>query len=152
MKSRLKPYSLLFIIILLVITLGFACNGETPPTGDPTPPNANVYTVRLDLSCTVKDDYGQDKVIECTYDGKTQAQMDGLPLTVEIDKSLSTLKNATPPTGNTVGAEEYRFVGWYYNDIKVDNTTVFSKTTFGDVTTITLTVKCERVFSPQMPL
>lgn len=151
MNRKLKTYTLLFIIILLLLILGFACNGKSS-TDEKPPSSANFYTVRLDLSCTVKDDYGQDKIIQCTYDGKTQAQMDDLPLTVEINKSLTTLKNATPPTGNTVGAEEYRFIGWYYNDIKVDNTTVFAQNTFGNVQTIVLTAKCERVFSPQMPL
>ena len=151
MNSKFKRHALLFIILLLILTLGFACNGETPPANDDTP-HADVYTVRLDLSCTVKDDNGQDKLIICTYDGKTQAQTDGSPLTVEKGKTLSGLKDATPPTGNTVGASEYRFVGWYYNGLKIDGSTVFNESIFGTVRQITLTAKCERVFSPQMPL
>lgn len=115
------------------------------------------YKIRLRLTCTVKGDNGQDKDIICTYDGKTQAETDNVNFTVKIGETFSELKAATPTQGNTVGAEEYRFIGWYYtdnngNDIKVDKNTAFTEEVFGKNVEITLNAKCERVFSPTMPL
>ena len=129
----------------------------TEPEEPTEPTESGVYRIRLILTCKVKGDNGQDKEIACSYQGKTQAEIDGEEIELECGRRFEGLKNATPPQGHTVGADEYRFVGWYYEKengetVKVDENTVFTGEIFGACGEIALVVKCERVFSPMMPL
>ena len=139
---------------------------KTNPTNEnPNPTERNegnyaaraVYKVRLMLTCTVKGDNGQDVEITCIYDGKTQSDIDGEELTVVRGEKFSSLKAAVPPGGNTVNSDEYRFVGWFYtgangNETQVNENTPFTEELFGTATEVILKVRCERIFSPVMPL
>lgn len=172
--KRAKRFGLYIIMFILAFAAMLSACSSTQTvynapqgTGDTTEPaqepidepvvDMQAYRIRLWLTCTVKGDDGQNKEINCTYDGKTQAEIDREIFAVESGKTFSGLQAATPPKGYTVGASEYKFTGWYYTDnggnrIKVDENTVFTTETFGNYGEITLKADCERVFSPTMPL
>ena len=109
------------------------------------------------LFCTIIDDNGAEKEIECTYMGKTQMELDINVTTIACGETYAELADATPPSGNTVGYHEYKFIGWVAKDkngaeIMVDKETIFSKDVFGNEEEIILSVICSRIFSPSMPL
>ena len=108
--TRAKRFSFYIIIFILTIVVVFcACDGNGATRNTETDPpfihkedSANEpsdgfdettteYRIRLLLTCTVKGDNGQGKEINCTYGGKTQAEIDNENFTVKIGETFSDL-------------------------------------------------------------
>lgn len=156
--------TILLVSVFALSVFAGACNGNSdnvapqainPPSDEPSV-ELTEYHVHLILTCLIAGDDGQVKEITCTY-GEDSFGDESTVYTVKLGKNITDLHAATPPSGHTVGSNEYKFVGWYYENahgetIEVDNNTMFTKEIFGDETEISIKVKCERIFSPMMPL
>ncbi len=91
-----------------------------------------VFTVSFKLECVADD----GRTVQCTYNGKNYIA----PVQLSVGETLGDKLVTVLPVNHK--NRDYKFEGWYYGDVQITPSTVFSEEIFGMNSHIELTVKC----------